>query len=184
MSSDKCRIIKASNIRKCMKQKASNDVMVIQCPSGFPSLGGMNSTPSLGSKNKSNTERNRYSSSHGKRGRSKDKHLDWSQTARDIHSFGAAAFQGKQKREYENEQYEMLTGRKKKHHKVPVKIVRGIKKKQAAREKRELEIARESGLIIPSSRKKKQERQLPKNIHGPAPSIGFLKKGVFRVKKP
>jgi predicted ATPase len=65
-------------------------------------------------------------------------------------------------------------------------IVRGIKKKAAEREVRELQEAKEAGLILPSQTlqagKKKKEKDKTSRIHGPAPTIGFMKKGIFSYK--
>jgi hypothetical protein len=114
----------------------------------------------------------------------REKFLDWDDTAREIHSLGATAFEGKQKRDYKDEEYERLTGREKKHHSVPLPIVRAIAKKAAQREKRRLDEAREAGLVLHTAAGKKKKKQFDRtsDIHGPAPSIGFLKNGVFKVK--
>ena len=52
-------------------------------------------------------------------------------------------------RMHQNEQYELLTGRKKKQHAVPLPIVRGIKKKAIAREERIRQEAKDSGIVLP-----------------------------------
>ncbi|KAI2504640.1 protein of unknown function (DUF4602) [Fragilaria crotonensis] len=115
--------------------------------------------------------------------KTREKLLDWDDTAREIHKLGATAFEGKQKRDYKDEEYERLTGRKMKHHQVPLPIVRAIAKKAAEREKKRLDEAREAGLVIPSAAaKKKKGRDRSSDIYGPAPSIGFLKNGVLKVK--
>lgn len=113
----------------------------------------------------------------------KEKFLDWDDTAREIHKLGATAFEGKQKRDYKAEEYERLTGRKLKHHHVPLPIVRAIAKKAEQREKQRLDEAREAGLVIPTAAaKKKKGKDRTSDIYGPAPSIGFLKQGVFKLK--
>lgn len=97
---------------------------------------------------------------------------------------------------HQNEQYELLTGRKKKQHAVPLPIVRGIKKKAIAREQRILKEAKDSGIVLPvssltmttqqSSRQKEQikkQQSYKMNQHyGPAPSIGFMKQGMYHVR--
>ena len=98
---------------------------------------------------------------------------------------------------HQNEQYELLTGRKKKQQAVPLPIVRGIKKKAMAREQRVLQEAKDSGIVLPSSnfttmttkQTSKQKEQMKKqqsykmNQHyGPAPSIGFMKQGMYHVR--
>ena len=148
--------------------KRRREVVVVQCPSDFPTLSsGMPS-------------RKRDTNPRPAR---REKFLDWDDTAREIHKFGATAFEGKQKRDYKDEEYERLTGRKKKHHQVPLPIVRAIAKKAAEREKKRLDEAREAGLVIPSAAgKKKKGRDRSSDVYGPAPSIGFLKNGVLKVK--
>ena len=112
--------------------------------------------------------------------------LDFHETANEIRHYGSTAFVGQSKRQYEDEQFERLTGRKKKKHQVPLPIVRGIRKKRAEREARELQHAKEAGIVLPKQTKKKAGSSArydsTSRVHGPAPSIGFMKKGVFRVK--
>ncbi len=99
---------------------------------------------------------------------------------------GANGFVGKKKREFEDEAYKRLTGRERKHHKVPLPIVRGIQKKAAQRRARELEEARQAGIVLPNEEKSKK-RSPGKDVtrvHGPAPSVGFMNKGILRVKNP
>jgi Domain of unknown function (DUF4602) len=136
--------------------------------------------------------------------------LDWNETAREVHKFGASGWkqdtslfdpklQGatgqsrvsdrKKYRLHKEEEYKRLTGREMKHHSVPLPIVRGIKKKAQQREQRQWQEAKEAGIIVPlasSSSRTKQEEKKRKNfttnrVYGPAPSIGFVKQGVFRV---
>jgi len=118
--------------------------------------------------------------------------LDWNDTAHEIRSLGATGFVGEEKRNFDDEQYEQLTGRKKKKQHVPLPIARGIKKKAAERLERKLQEAKESGMVLPKSVAKKNKKKQQKNsfgdstsrIHGPAPSVGFMKKGVLKVKRP
>ena len=158
-------------------KRSRQDILVVQCPPDFPAL------PRATSQSPSDPGRNEETGFKFSRKPRQGQILDWSQTAREIHSFGATGFEGKRKREYEDEQYERLTGRRKKHHKVPLPIIRGIKKKREQREQRRNEEAREAGLILPAAtRTKQRKRDRTSEIHGPAPSIGFLQKGVLRVK--
>lgn len=125
-------------------RKRPREVQVVKAPSGFPiSLHKKKrgALPSDGKKRgiESNT-----------RSKKQERLLDWSETAKEIHAFGAKAFVGKQKRNYEEEQYKLLTGReKKKHQRVPLPIVRGIKKKAAQREARQIQEAKEAGIVMP-----------------------------------
>jgi len=120
-----------------------------------------------------------------------EKLLDWHETVREVRKLGAAGFVKKQKRDYEDEEYKRLTGRERKRQYVPLPILRGIKKKRIQREATAMAEARAAGMAVPKSlassstnketklsRQKKQSRK-----HGPAPSIGFVKKGVLQVKK-
>ena len=156
------------------KQKRQHgEVIVVQCPSDFPTL--VSAIPSQ-----------RQNTQNPPRPRKREKLLDWDETAREIHRLGATAFEGKQKRNYKEEEYERLTGRKMKHHQVPLPIVRAIAKKAAEREKKRLDDAREAGIVIPTTSKKKKNQKVGTDrsaeVYGPAPSIGFLKNGVFKIK--
>ena len=137
--------------------------------------------------------------------------LDWNETVREVHKFGASGWKQdssildpnnplahgtnslsdrKKYRLHKEEEYKRLTGRTMKHHSVPLPIVRGIKKKAKQRELRHLQEAKNAGIILPatsSSTRAKQDEKKRKNfttnrVYGPAPSIGFVKQGVFRVQ--
>ena len=112
------------------------------------------------------------------------------------HPITNSIIERKKFRMHQNEQYELLTGRKKKQHAVPLPIVRGIKKKAMAREQRIIQEAKDSGIVLPISSlttttkpSSKQKEQMKKqqsfkmNQHyGPAPSIGFMKQGMYHVR--
>jgi len=113
--------------------------------------------------------------------------LDFREVAHEVRHLGAEAFVKKSKREYEDEQYELLTGRKRKHHAVPLPIVRGIRKKAAARAARQQTDARESGIVQAAPKtqanpKREKQRYKDRRVHGPAPSIGFMKGGMLRLR--
>lgn len=114
--------------------------------------------------------------------------LDWHDTVKEVRSYGATAFVGKQKRNFQDEQYKQLTGRDKKKQKVPLPIVRGIRKKAVARETRQIAEAKEAGIVLskqqlqPASKQRNKGSSSRFNVHGPAPSVGFMKRGVLRVK--
>lgn len=138
--------------------------------------------------------------------------LDWNETVREVHKFGASGWKQdtslfdpktqlatgkssitdrKKYRLHKEEEYKRLTGREMKHHSVPLPIVRGIKKKAKQREQRQLQEAKEAGIILPfatsTSRAKQDEKKrmnfTTNRVYGPAPSIGFVKQGVFRVSR-
>lgn len=108
--------------------------------------------------------------------------LDFSKASQEIRHFGAKQFAGKSKREYEDEQYFKLTGRKRKKHQVPLPIVRGIQKKAAERDARVREEAKQAGIVLPQPKKPKKQHDNTSRVHGPAPNVGFMKKGILRVK--
>ncbi len=179
------------------KRKARAPITVVAAPSSFPDFSSFSSVrnkkPKRGSS--SNHNNNNNNNDHSKKGIE----IDFDTTVQEIKELGSSQFTGKQKRKYEEEQYKALTGREKKHHKVPLKIVRGIKKKAAMRERRREEEVRESGVVSgdgigssssSSTRKKKKERRgfseqkrRDARIHGPAPDIGYTKRGVLSVRK-
>jgi hypothetical protein len=114
------------------------------------------------------------------------KFLDWHETAKEVHKLGASAMVGQQKRDFEREQYKLLTGRDKKQQRVPLPIVRGIRKKAEQRLARQIEEAKEAGIVLPvgmTSNKKEQQRDKTYSQHGPAPSIGYVTKGVLKLRK-
>jgi hypothetical protein len=112
--------------------------------------------------------------------------LDWHETAKEIRAYGATAFVGQQKRNYEDEQYFQLTGRHKKGQKIPLPIVRGMKRAAAKKDAKLREEAKQAGVVLPKDTgtkndSKKASRDLLYRSHGPAPNIGFMKGGVLRV---
>ena len=116
----------------------------------------------------------------------KPKLLDCHETAREIKTLAATGFTKQQKRSYEDEEYKRLTGRERKKQKVPLKIALGLKRKAAEREAAAAAEARAAGMVLPKQTTKAKKiskgSQDPRN-HGPAPSIGFVKKGVLQLKK-
>jgi len=161
---------------KQRKQQARS-VEVVECPGGFP----LSQKP-----NKRQREPASVSDTPNEKRPPKSKSLlDWNTTVQQVRSYGATAFVGKQKRNFEDEQYKLLTGRHRKKHQVPLPIVRGIQKKAAARHVRELREAKEAGIVLPtvSTKRKDKKGSSASDVHGPAPSIGFMSKGVLRLKK-
>jgi hypothetical protein len=62
--------------------------------------------------------------------------------------------------------------------------VRGIKKKAKARLEKQVEEAKLNGIVLVPAMNQKQtnEKSKKRNYHsGPAPSIGYMKQGVYRV---
>lgn len=128
---------------------------------------------------------------HNKKGKP-EKLLDWHETAREIRQLGSTGLAKRQKRKYEDEEYKRLTGRERPKQKVPRPIVRALKKQRAEKEAKAREEAQAAGLVLPQSataaasqQSKTKEKKGSKDArhYGPAPSIGFVKKGVFQLKK-
>jgi hypothetical protein len=164
--------------------KAGKQVQVISCPSPFP----------ISTKTAAERKRPRDSQESSGPIRSNDRFnrkkknkknglLDWHDTVKEIRAYGATAFEGKQKRDFQDEQYYNLTGRHKAKPQTPLPIVRGIKKAAAKRDAKAREEARQAGIILPKAKGETKKRDKTFEIFGPAPSIGFVKKGVFRAPK-
>jgi hypothetical protein len=169
-SSNKTTVVKSSN--KPNGKKRRREVQVVTCPTDFPQ------DPRANSASARPRERERKEQRFDNNSK-KETFLDWNDTAREVRTLGSQAFMGKEKREYRQEEYTRLTGRKEKQQRVPLPIQRGIKKKAAQRLERQREEARQAGIILPVAKK---EKPRVNKDQGPAPSIGYMKKGVFRVK--
>ena len=168
-------------------------VQVVTCPPAFPSFASLLSnkdqppTTIASSKRRRRDGENETVSKFPNKKKEKEQDvLDWHETAKEIRAYGATAFLGKQKRDYEKEQYFQLTGRQKKQPKTPLAIVRGIKKAAAKREAKLLQEAREAGIVLPKAVTTKESKKQSSAVrnYGPAPNIGFMKKGIFRVAQP
>ena len=179
----------SKSTNKTMKKK-QREVQVVSCPSAFPI--SKNKKRSRDSSNRrGDREGNRDQSSSGyKEPQHQGKHksnglLDWDETVKEVRGYGAKAFSGKQKRDYDDEQYFTLTGRHKKKQKVPLPIVRGINKAAKKRLAKEKQEARDAGIVLPKSVTAKEQKQSKADStirsYGPAPNIGFMKGGVYRV---
>lgn len=172
------------------KKRKRREVQVVKCTADFP----ISLKPPRNEKKTPKEEEEQQQESFYREGgtpTNMTQDLDWNDTAHEIRSLGATAFVGKQKRQFQDEQYEQLTGRKQKKHHVPFPIRMGINKKAAQRLDRQLAEAKASGLVLPKSMttsssktKKREDASRTSRIHGPAPSVGFMTKGVLKVKKP
>ena len=159
------------------KKNARKPVMVVSAPSAFPDFSLFDTGP-------------RTTKTINKSNRSKKDgiEIDFDDTVKEIHQLGSSQFTGKQKKQYDAERYKALTGREKKKQKVPIKIVREIKKAASRREVRHTKELKESGVVTATKYAGKKKTYSEKNrrdsrIHGPAPSAGFMSKGMLRVKK-
>mmetsp|Transcript_2918 Transcript_2918/g.8011 ORF Transcript_2918/g.8011 Transcript_2918/m.8011 type:complete len:184 (+) Transcript_2918:107-658(+) len=156
-------------------KKAKREVKVVRCPSAFP----------ISDKPK---KRPRGDESKGDRDgdRKAPEFLDLHEAAKEIRAYGAQAFIGKQKRDYEDAKYRRLTGRDRKKNSCPLPLQRGLKRAAAKREKKAREEARKSGLVIPKQKDETSKKSMSDadfRKFGPAPNIGFMKSGVYRVSK-
>ena len=166
---------KAKQDDKAIPQKAKREVKVVRCPSAFPISTKTKKRPHPGSDQEDRTRVEKASS---------NKVIDLHQAARDVREYGAKAFIGKQKRDYEDENYLRLTGRHKKKNSCPLPLLRGLKRAAAKREKKALEQARLIGIVIPKKKEETSRKSMTDadfRKFGPAPNIGFMKSGVYRV---
>ena len=186
------------------KKRQRKEVQVVMCPSAFPDFRSIDGS----------TRRSANSSSSGgaaaaaavRRGGRDGKSsasaaaggnvIDMDEAIREVHALGSTGFAGKQARKHKEAQYKALTGRDMKRQKVPLPIVRGIKKKRAEREARAGAEQREAGVITSTNSKKDRDRKKAKaysqerrksdsmrTAYGPSPDVGFMKGGVLRVKR-
>eukprot|EP00980_Cylindrotheca_fusiformis_P028195 scaffold22586_cov138-Cylindrotheca_fusiformis.AAC.15 len=158
--------------------KKKREVQVVSAPTEFPI-----STSTKAGKRKRSTRDDEDEHAKKKHSEKPPRLLDWHDTAKEIREFGATAFVGKQKRDFQDEQYFALTGRHQKKPKTPLPILRGIKKAAAKREAKQREEARQAGIVLPKAKKAENKSSSTYKVYGPAPNIGFMKGGVFRVKK-
>eukprot|EP00560_Eucampia_antarctica_P008673 CAMPEP_0197825232 /NCGR_PEP_ID=MMETSP1437-20131217/2349_1 /TAXON_ID=49252 ORGANISM="Eucampia antarctica, Strain CCMP1452" /NCGR_SAMPLE_ID=MMETSP1437 /ASSEMBLY_ACC=CAM_ASM_001096 /LENGTH=188 /DNA_ID=CAMNT_0043425145 /DNA_START=74 /DNA_END=640 /DNA_ORIENTATION=+ len=175
---------KASATSKSRRRSVGDkkEVKVLVAPSAFPDFSEFS--------NPNSTPRKDRDSKHSKK-EQLNRFLDFDQAIGEIHALGSTQFTGKQKKAFEADQYKSLTGRDKKKQKTPQKVMRGIKKKAAQRNVRIVQEAKESGVVshtLNNGMKKEKKRFSEKNrrdswIHGPAPSAGFMTKGVLNVKQ-
>jgi Domain of unknown function (DUF4602) len=166
-------------------------VQIVQCQSAFPVSKNKDKKAMLQPK-RPQEDQPQQRTKDGKKNARGPEDLDFAMVSREIRHLGATAFVKQQKKSFEDEQYERLTGRKRKGLKVPIPILRGRYKKQVAREAAAAQHAKESGIVLESSSSsstnKKQRRQQKSNsnskesrVYGPAPSVGFVAKGILRV---
>lgn len=173
----------ASHSSATAKTKTTSTPQIVVASSGFPisKRSRVEKSPeTTHSKNRSHTRKHPPKAEHL---------LDFHETYKEIKSFGAQAFEKKQKRQYEDDMYEKLTGRKRKHQAVPLPILRGIRLKAQERESRQKQEEKEAGIVTHKSHKKTNRVKhlvggdKKRQQYGPAPSIGFVSKGVLQLKR-
>ena len=180
--SDSAEISKQSFATLFPKKRKRTEVETVVASTGFPI-----SSPQRPRDKKTHSEPSSVTAvataQSEKKTKKSSKLLDWHETAKEIRHLGASAFVKKQKRNYEDEEYKRLTGRERKKQKVPFPIAQAINKAARKREAKAREEARAAGMVIPKQEKTKRKDKDPSRAHGPAPSIGFVKKGVLQLKK-
>lgn len=217
---------KESTSSTTIKKRQRKEVQVVVCPSAFPDF------TTVGGSTARRKEQQRRGGSgidflNSNKGNIKHKEddkrlapaLDVQETIREIHKFGAEGFTGKQKKSHEASEYERLTGREIKRHKMPTKIVVGMRAKAMKREAKLQQELKESGVVSHysatnssststaggSSKKKRRKqneedtgptgvfksnrrrnkgerRNMSSQDFGPTPSVGFMHKGMLKVK--
>jgi hypothetical protein len=177
--------IPAKNEKQRPCRRRRREVQVVTCPLDFPTAVKKRNDASFPRATRHSPEDTPKSSQQEQE---QQELLDWNDTCREMKQLVASssAFSKQTKRQYQQEEYQRLTGR---HHMkqqqyVPQDIVRGIKKKAKARLEKQQEEATLHGIVLPPSMHPKQTRDKSnkRNYHsGPAPSIGYMKRGVYRV---
>ena len=114
--------------------------------------------------------------------------VDFLDASREVHELGSTQFTGFQLKLHKESEYKDKTGRTKKRQKIPLKILRGMKAKQAKRTKKTEIEAKEAGIVMATKKKEKKIGYSERNrrdakLHGPSPSIGFMKGGIYTFKK-
>lgn len=185
------------------KKRQRKEVQVVMCPSAFPDFRSIDgSTRRLANSSSSGGASAAAVRRGGRDGKSSASAaaggyaIDMDEAIREVHALGSTGFAGKQARKHKEAQYKALTGRDMKRQKVPLPIVRGIKKKRAEREARAEAEQREAGVITSTNSKKDRDRKKAKaysqerrksdsmrTAYGPSPDVGFMKGGVLRVKR-
>jgi hypothetical protein len=169
------------------RRRRQEQVQVVTCPPLDEHFPAVRMVPSNNERKAASSKRAAAHSheENTQEGTSSQRVLDWNDTCREIKQFASAAFSKKTKRQYKQEEYQRLTGRRhmKQQH-VPQYIVRGIKKKAKARLEKQVEEAKLNGIVLVPTMNQKQtnDKSKKRNYHsGPAPSIGYMKQGVYRV---
>jgi hypothetical protein len=167
------------------RRREPADVQVVACPSAFPVSskrprggGGVGGTGDPARKSPRRPEP------------PPAELLDWHETAKEVRNLGATAFEGEQKRNFKDEQYLLLTGRAPKKQRVPLPIVRGIRRAAAEREKKRAEEARRAGIVLAKPRPSAPAKSRggggadrASRLFGPAPSIGAMHDGILKLKR-
>mmetsp|Transcript_18055 Transcript_18055/g.23406 ORF Transcript_18055/g.23406 Transcript_18055/m.23406 type:complete len:165 (-) Transcript_18055:60-554(-) len=159
-------------------KKKRKEVHVVECPPAFP--------PGWGKGQGKGKKRSTETFSEDRKFDKKPL-LDFGEVSKEIRELGSTTFTGYEKKLFKERKYEELTGRKKARDKIPIKILRGIKAKQRSRVKKIEDEAKESGVVIARKKKAKSkfnvEKRKSERTAGPAPNIGFMMKGAYRVNK-
>ena len=176
------------------KKRQRKEVQVVMCPSAFPDFRSIDGSTRRSPNSSSGAAAYRRGApSHAT---ASSNEIDMDEAIREVHALGSTGFAGKQARRHKEAQYKALTGGDMKRQKVPLPIVRAIKKKRAEREARAEAEQKEAGVVTSTNSKKNRDRQKAKAYsqerrksdsmrmaYGPSPDVGFMKGGVLRVKR-
>ena len=160
--------------------KKRADVVVVECPSAFPP--GWERSTGSSSKRQGSLDQ----AESNKRNLKSAKDLDFQQISKEVRELGSTTFTGYDKKLFHEKKYKEITGVTKKREKTPIKILRGKKAKYATKISSIEAEAKEAGIVLATKKKEKRKFSLEKRkaerSSGPAPSIGFMMKGTYRVK--
>lgn len=197
--STSCSSTKAVKKRKRPKR----EVLVVECPTDVfedtkPSStsatavvansrhGKKNATGPASSVSDTRTGETKNSTS-----RQDDAVLDWHTAAKEVRALGTTGLGRRDQRKYQEKEYERLTGRQQKGQKMPLPLVRKLRASRQQKEDYRIAAAKEAGVVLAKTsntnddnkRQYKRGHSKRNHLYGPAPSIGFMKDGVYRVSK-
>ena len=172
------------------KKRQRPKVKVVVCPSAFPNFHYIDGSD--GNRSSSGAVSRNAAGKHIRSKRA-GVDIDFDQSMQEIHALGSTGFDRKQARKHKEAQYRALTGRDMKRQRVPLPIVRGIKKKRDERDARRDADARDSGLVTSAkSQASKKVKAYAEDLrkagsmnmtYGPSPDVGYMKGGVLKVKR-
>ncbi|KAL7573048.1 hypothetical protein ACA910_018740 [Epithemia clementina (nom. ined.)] len=196
----------ATKFRSAANGKHHNAVQVVVAPTGFPisSRGRSNngSGPNRQQLRQEQQQQQQQQQEHHKQNKPQQQQqrpiMDLNQAKKEVRQYGATAFEGAQKRSFEEEQYQLLTGgRARKKPFVPPNIARNSRKKAEQRHLKALREAQASGVVLPttttrtatkqhnSQKRRQEEYQRDRSSYGPAPSsaAGVVRNGILHFSK-
>ena len=193
------------------KRHSRTAPVVVAAPSAFPDPYTNNYNPRVNTithmKNnrKSDiTKQNNTSEKSEKEGKlikmkkeliSSETELDFDKIFKEVKSMGSTQFTGYQKKIHKEEVHTAMTGLKKKRQSIPKNILFGMIEKNNKRENKREKEEKDAGIVSDFNGRRKRKREendrdftkkskKMNSLHGPSPnSVGFMKKGVLRLKE-